>query len=90
MMTAFRLSFVICMLFPDPNQDAVPEIVPGQETSLTGQEEHWTPLFNGKELTSWYTFLEKHGKNHDPERLSSFPGEIGVLGNVAGLGSCSH
>ena len=27
----------------------------------------WTPLFNGKDLTGWYTFLQKHGKNSDPD-----------------------
>ena len=29
----------------------------------------WTPLFNGKDLTGWYTFLQKHGKNSDPDRI---------------------
>lgn len=29
--------------------------------------EGWTPLFNGKDLSGWYTFLQKHGKNHDPD-----------------------
>jgi Domain of Unknown Function (DUF1080) len=27
----------------------------------------WTPLFNGKNLDGWYTFLQKHGKNADPD-----------------------
>ena len=27
------------------------------------------PLFNGKNLDGWYTFLQKHGKNHDPDRV---------------------
>jgi Domain of Unknown Function (DUF1080) len=30
---------------------------------------HWTPLFNGRNLDGWYTFLQKHGKNHDPDRV---------------------
>lgn len=43
----------------------------GQEVKLadragTGQ---WTPLFNGRDLTGWYTFLQKHGKNSDPDRV---------------------
>lgn len=29
----------------------------------------WKPLFNGKDLTGWYTFLQKHGKNSDPDRV---------------------
>jgi 3-keto-disaccharide hydrolase len=68
-MTAFNLSLVICLLFPGPDHDAVPETIPDQETTLPGQEAHWTPLFNGKDLTGWYTFLEKHGKNHDPDHV---------------------
>lgn len=29
----------------------------------------FTPLFNGKDLTGWYTFLQKHGKDRDPDRV---------------------
>ncbi len=29
----------------------------------------WTPLFNGRDLTGWYTFLQKHGKDRDPDRV---------------------
>lgn len=29
----------------------------------------WVPLFNGRNLDGWYTFLQKHGKNHDPDRV---------------------
>lgn len=29
----------------------------------------WVPLFNGRDLTGWYTFLQKHGKNSDPDRV---------------------
>src|SRR4051812_39458684 len=35
----------------------------------TDKAEGWTPLFNGKDLTGWYTFLQKHGKNSDPDRV---------------------
>ena len=31
--------------------------------------ESWTPLFNGRDLSGWYTFLQKHGKNSDPDRV---------------------
>ena len=27
----------------------------------------WTPLFNGRDLDGWYTFLQKHGKDRDPD-----------------------
>ncbi len=29
----------------------------------------WTPLFNGRDLDGWYTFLQKHGKDSDPDRV---------------------
>ena len=29
----------------------------------------WTSLFNGRNLDGWYTFLQKHGKNSDPDRV---------------------
>jgi hypothetical protein len=31
--------------------------------------ERWTPLFNGRDLAGWYTFLQKHGKNQDPDHV---------------------
>lgn len=27
------------------------------------------PLFNARDLTGWYTFLQKHGKDSDPDRV---------------------
>lgn len=29
----------------------------------------FVPLFNGKDLTGFYTFLQKHGKNSDPDHV---------------------
>jgi hypothetical protein len=40
----------------------------GQPAAATSAE-RWTPLFNGRDLTGWYTFLQKHGKNRDPDRV---------------------
>jgi hypothetical protein len=31
--------------------------------------ERWVPLFNGRNLDGWYTFLQKHGKNQDPDHV---------------------
>ncbi len=31
--------------------------------------EGWTPLFNGRDLDGWYTFLQVHGKDRDPDRV---------------------
>ena len=32
-------------------------------------DEPWVPLFNGRNLDGWYTFLQKHGKNSDPDHV---------------------
>ncbi len=29
----------------------------------------WEPLFNGRDLKGWYTFLQQHGRNADPDRI---------------------
>ena len=29
----------------------------------------WQPLFNGRDLNGWYTFLQQHGRNADPDRI---------------------
>ena len=42
---------------------AAAQDTPSQATSK------WTPLFNGRDLTGWYTFLQKHGKDRDPDRV---------------------
>jgi Domain of Unknown Function (DUF1080) len=31
--------------------------------------ERWVSLFNGRNLDGWYTFLQQHGKNHDPDHV---------------------
>ena len=47
----------------------------GTEARAAGQDtppretSGWTPLFNGRDLTGWYTFLQKHGKDRDPDRV---------------------
>ena len=39
-------------------------------TSTKGPpNERWISLFNGRNLDGWYTFLQKHGKNSDPDRV---------------------
>ena len=29
----------------------------------------WQPLFNGRTLDGWYTFLQQHGRNADPDHI---------------------
>src|SRR5207249_4611018 len=44
-----------------------------------------TPLFNGKDLTNFYTFLKGYGKNSDPKKVFSVvDGVIRVSGEVDG------
>lgn len=31
--------------------------------------EGWTRLFNGRDLDGWYTFVQEHGKDKDPDRI---------------------
>ena len=33
------------------------------------KDDFFTPLFNGRDLAGWYTFLQKHGKNSDPDHV---------------------
>jgi len=35
----------------------------------TGADQGWVSLFDGRDLNGWYTFLQKHGKNRDPDRV---------------------
>ncbi len=48
---------------------------PARQDDPTG--ERWVPLFNGRNLDGWYTFLQKHGKNRDPDRVVTI--EDGVI-----------
>jgi hypothetical protein len=42
-------------------------------------------LFNGKDLTGFYTYLEKYGKNNDPEKVFTVvDGAVRVSGEVFG------
>jgi Domain of Unknown Function (DUF1080) len=46
--------------------------------------EGFTPLFNGRDLAGWYTFLQKHGKNADPDHIIAIEnGSIHLYRDVA-------
>jgi len=36
---------------------------------VTAQQSKMEPLFNGKNLDGWYSFLTTKGKNNDPEKV---------------------
>jgi hypothetical protein len=42
---------------------------PAGKTQPEKSKEKWASLFNGKDLTGWYTFLQKHGKDRDPDHV---------------------
>jgi hypothetical protein len=33
------------------------------------KQDRWVSLFNGRDLSGWYTFLQKHGKDRDPDHI---------------------
>lgn len=46
-----------------------PDSSTATKTPVNGRADGFTPLFNGRDLTGWYTFLQKHGKDKDPDRV---------------------
>jgi len=58
-MTTLILSMALTLAPPGP------ELKTDQATPANS--DGWNLLFNGKNLDGWYTFLQKHGKNKDPE-----------------------
>jgi hypothetical protein len=47
----------------------VPLVAKGDEPFVVKPTEGFQPLFNGNDLTGWYTFLQKHGKGSDPDHI---------------------
>jgi len=52
-----------------PRATRPPRTSPAPESTSNPANPHWISLFNGRDLTGWYTFLQKHGKNRDPDRV---------------------
>jgi hypothetical protein len=59
------LPLILALLAVDP--------APG--TAKARAQKEWVPLFNGRDLTGWYTFLQKHGKDRDPDRVITIEDE---------------
>ena len=34
---------------------------------MISKDEGWSPIFNGRDLVRWYTFLPSTAKNNDPK-----------------------
>jgi hypothetical protein len=41
----------------------------GSTPAEAPQDQGWVRLFNGRDLSGWYTFLQEHGKDRDPDRI---------------------
>lgn len=63
----------LTLLNPGGDIDAAPTPAPAGEEA----PEVWTPLFNGRDLSGWYTFLQTHGRDKDPDRVVTI--EDGVI-----------
>jgi hypothetical protein len=66
----------------DASQKETPEILRNHPekasfAKLTDGDVQWIALFNGKDLSGWYTFTPKYGKNNDAE--NQFRVEDGML-----------
>ena len=55
---ALSLTAALAVAAAGPDQEPAP-----------AKPDGFTPLFNGRDLTGWTTFLQKHGKNADPDRV---------------------
>jgi len=52
-------------------------------TPASAADDGWNPLFNGKDLTGWYTFLQEHGRDSDPDGIITIEdGAIHLYKNV--------
>lgn len=60
---------------------AVPA-VENLDVERSSETSEWVPLFNGKNLDGWYSFLRKSGKNNDPTKaIRVEEGMLHILGN---------
>jgi hypothetical protein len=54
-----------------------------KKASPPAHADGWIPIFNGRNLDGWYTFLQKSGKNNDPEGYVRVEkGMIHILGDA--------
>jgi hypothetical protein len=62
------LSLVMSLVLPGQGKEPDAGRGAGPAAVAPGNE-RWIPLFNGRDLSGWYTFLQQHGKNRDPDRV---------------------
>jgi hypothetical protein len=64
------LALVTALTLAGQAREPVAGADPGQAKASAG----WTSVFNGRDLDGWYTFLQEHGKNSDPDRVITVEG----------------
>src|SRR4051812_11100667 len=50
-------------------QEQAPGAAAAKAPRANSGDAGWAPLFNGRNLDGWYTFLQVHGKDRDPDRV---------------------
>jgi hypothetical protein len=60
---------------PAPGSNRPQGKSPAPPSAASRDSPRWISLFNGRDLTGWYTFLQKYGKNRDPDRVIAIEGE---------------
>ena len=65
------LTIVMGLVLAGQAQDAAAPRAPAAEilASRSTEADGWIKLFNGRDLSGWYTFLQKYGKNQDPDNV---------------------
>ena len=48
----------------------------GGQNAAPTTDKRWVRLFNGRDLDGWYTFLQKYGKNSDPDHVITIEGGL--------------
>src|SRR6202035_876026 len=73
-MKSAMLRASLCLIFA-----AIATIVPSASAASEEKSENdgWVPLFNGKDFSGWYTYLDSDGKNKDPKGV--FKVENGMI-----------
>jgi hypothetical protein len=73
-MKSAMLRASLCLIFA-----AIATIVPSASAASEEKSENdgWVPLFNGKDFSGWYTYLDSSGKNKDPKGV--FKVENGMI-----------
>ncbi|MGB6042649.1 MAG: DUF1080 domain-containing protein [Pirellulales bacterium] len=65
---------IVCLVVLSPTTSLTTSVFADHHEST---EDGFKPLWNGKDFTGWYTYLQKYGRNYDPENIITI--EDGVI-----------